>query len=374
MLRWAEVTNMSYQHHLPTPSTLLPMTLPTSPRQRFKSNQDWHNFIQELQKKAGEAAAAGGNPAIQLDLLALRLACYRDIETRRNRPLLVYASKFVNVPPLPLNVPIPNNIDLSDIEGFTDMINVMPEDVKSVDILIHSPGGKPDATERLVTLLRNRFEEVHFLIPHSAYSAATMLALSGNTITLHPSATLGPIDPQINGRPARSIKRGFEKVRDQLKTAGAASLPAYIPLLEKLSLDILEVCDDSETLSKDLVRSWLKEYMLKVEKYDNQIEEVVTFFSNYESHLLHSRPIVLSKLSKFQIEARQADKQLAELLWEAYILLEQFFQLTNTVKVYENTRGVSWGRQLNIQIQGQITGKHPVPGAIPPKMEWHDGE
>lgn len=47
-----------------------------------------------------------------------------------------------------------------------------------------------------------------------------MLALSGDSITLHPSATVGPIDPQINGTPARSIKRGFDKVREIIKTEG----------------------------------------------------------------------------------------------------------------------------------------------------------
>src|SRR6202012_4411715 len=144
----------------------------------------------------------------------------------RGRPLIVYAARFVQSA-----IPnAPNFIDLSDIDGFTDLINSIPTDKDSVDVLVHSPGGKPDATERLVYLLRNRFKEVHFLVPHSAYSAATMLALSGDSIVLHTSATLGPIDPQINGMPARSIKKGFAKVRDSIKPE---TLPAYLPLIEK---------------------------------------------------------------------------------------------------------------------------------------------
>ena len=111
----------------------------------------------------------------------------------------------------------PVSIDLTDIDGFTDLVNSVPADKTAVDVLIHSPGGSPDATERIVSILRNRFTEVHFLVPHSAYSAATMMALSGNSITLHSSATLGTIDPQLSDPqygyvPARSIKRGFEKV------------------------------------------------------------------------------------------------------------------------------------------------------------------
>ena len=133
-------------------------------------------------------------------MLNLRVQCYQDIEKLRGRPLLVYVSSF--------EAPIgtPNSIDLSDVDGFTDLIDSYNEKYE-IDVLLHSQGGRPDATERIVNILRNNFSKVHFIIPHSAYSAATMLALSGNTITLHPSATMGPIDPQLNGIPARSIKR-----------------------------------------------------------------------------------------------------------------------------------------------------------------------
>lgn len=93
-----------------------------------------------------------------------------------------------------------------------------------------------------------------------------MIALSGDSITLHPSATLGPIDPQIGGVPARSIKRGFQNVKDHIKREGAEALPPYIPLIEKYTLPLLEICDDSEKLSKELVKTWLKAYMFSGQK------------------------------------------------------------------------------------------------------------
>ena len=40
-------------------------------------------------------------------------------------------------------------------------------------------------------------------------------------------------------------------------------LPAYIPLIEKYSLDLLELCEDSEKLAKELVSTWLNKYMFK---------------------------------------------------------------------------------------------------------------
>ena len=304
----------------------------TPQRKKFKTIQNWHDFLLEIQQSKKKI-----NP------LDLRRACYEDIEKYRGKPLLVYATSFLGqLPP-----GIPNFIDLEDIDGFTDMVNSVERNVKEIDVLVHSPGGKPDATERIVTIIRNRFEKVNFLIPHSAYSAATMLALSGNSILLHPSAILGPIDPQINGIPARSIKRGFEKIKEKIAKDGPESLPAYIPLIEKYTIELLEVCEDSEKLSKELVSDWLKEYMFENKKGTSiKIKNAVNYFSDYDKHLLHSRPLSLKKLQKFGLNIELADDKLQELFWEAYILLNGFFNNSTFVKLFETTNGVSWGKQF----------------------------
>jgi len=297
-------------------------------RIKFKTTQDWHNFIKQN---------------AQFNPFTLRENCYKDIEQLRNRPLLVYVTKFLEgVPP---NEPrFPNFIDLPDVDGFTDLINSVKES-DAVDVLLHSPGGRPDATERLVKLLRSHFKEVDFLIPHSAYSAATMLALSGNNIILHPSATLSPIDPQINGLPARIRKNGFEKIKERISKEGPKTLPAYIPLIEKsISLELLELCEDSEKLSIALVSNWLKQYMFKgKENSDEKIKEAVKYLSNYNEHLMHSRPLSIEKLSSFGLKIEYADDTLQDLLWEAHILINGFFNITPFVKLYENTKGISWG-------------------------------
>lgn len=305
-------------------------------RIRFNTTQDWHNFLRKKE------------PFNPFDL---RKACYRDIEQHRKRPLLVYATKFGQ--PMPTGVS--NFIDLPDIDGFTDLIHSV-KNSKAVDVLLHSPGGRPDATERLVELLRNHFETVDFLIPHSAYSAATMLALSGNNIILHPSGALGPIDPQINGLPARMIKNSFEKIKKTIDKKGPEALLPYIPLIEKYSLDLLELCEDAENLSKKLVSSWLKKYMFKNEKgSDEKVKKAVAYLSNYDEHLIHSRPLSMQKLSELDLKIQKADNSLQDLLWEAYILINGFFNISPVVKLYENAKDISWGEQF-----GQL---------LPPKQQ-----
>lgn len=335
------------------------------PRKQFKTTQDWNDYIGPI-LQSGQGIT--GN-----QLLDLRKACYTEIEKLRGRPLLIYATRFLDgVPP-----GVPNQIDLPDVDGFTDLINSVSSS-DSVDVILHSPGGRPDATERIVEILRNKFKEVHFLIPHSAYSAATMLALSGNTIVLHPSAILGPIDPQVavptkeglfRFVPAKSILNGFAKAKTMIKKEGPESLPAYLPLIEKYSLDLFELCEDSEKLSKDLVSSWLSKYMFATEKHGapltRKIKKAVSFFSDYNTHRIHSRPLSSNKLSDFGLKIEVADDKLRDLLWETYILLNGFFNISPFVKLYESAHGVSWGKQVQVMIAPQ----QPQPPQPKPKSQ-----
>lgn len=302
------------------------------PKAWLLTAKDWFDFINKHK----------GQP---VNLYTYRAACYSNIEQLRGRPLLVYASYFPNKSDRILGSHI--SLDISDVDGFADLVRHVPQDQTSVDVLIQTPGGSAEAAERIVHILRQRFTEVHFLVAHSAYSAGTMLALSGDSITLHPIATLGPIDPQINGVPARSIERGFEQIREKLKTGGPDELIAYVPMLEKYSLHLLELCKDSQLLAKSLVTKWLTEYMFKHRKRNRKkvVQKAVDFFANYDEHLTHSKSLVYSEVNHLKLEIYEANQPLADLLREAWLLLRFSFEnpTTNLSKVYENSHGLAWG-------------------------------
>jgi hypothetical protein len=314
----------------------------SSERRRFLSTSDWYQFIDDVRN--------GAVPP-ETNLSELRRGVYRDIEQLRQRPLFVYAARFTDIQQGPIS------LDLFDIDGFTDLVDAVDKSTSAVDVLIYSPGGSPEATERIVSILRGRFQDdVQFLVPHSAYSAATMLALSGNQIIMHPSASLGPIDPQVNGIPARSIRRGFDKIRELLRGEGPEALPAYLPLIEKHSIEVLEICDDYLKLSKELVTEWLGKYMLTGPESANTIHDAVEFFADYDTHKTHSRPLMFDKLQGLGLKISIAESPLRELMREAYVLLNGFFSATSFVKVFENSTGLSWGRQfrsLPVQPQSQ---------------------
>lgn len=132
----------------------------------------------------------------------------------------------------------PVQIDDSDLTGFDDLVYTTPGD--NVDVFLISNGGSAEATERIVKLLRERYKRIRFILPANAYSAATLMCLAGNEIVMDGAATLGPIDPQYRGIPARAILRAFEEVKDQLKREGPAALTATCPYCQSTNCTSLK--------------------------------------------------------------------------------------------------------------------------------------
>ena len=173
--------------------------------------------------------------------------------------------------------------------AFGDLIHLVKG--SRVDVLVASNGGSAEATERIVHLLRERFEHIRFIIPANAYSAATMMCFAGDEIIMGPLATLGPIDPQLGGIPARAILRSFERLEQRLKEEGPHAITAYMPLLQKYDLHILEICRSVEELSQELARTWLSRYMFKCQEDNDDVVKIVNFFASYDTHKSHSRGI-----------------------------------------------------------------------------------
>jgi len=68
-----------------------------------------------------------------------------------------------------------------------------------IDLFLHSDGGDTTVPWRLVTLLREFCKELCVIVPHHAFSAATLTALGADKIIMHPMGMLGPTDPTVNG-------------------------------------------------------------------------------------------------------------------------------------------------------------------------------
>ena len=312
---------------------------PLIPDQLPKSYGALQSFIQQ---------AKVSNP------FSLRVETFRRIEKRLGRPLLCYACRTWNVPPT-----TPSFIDDGDLIGFSDLIDSVPGD--KVDIFIISNGGSAEATEWIVQRLRDRFSDIRFIVPSNAYSAATLMCFAGNKTLFLPEGTLGPIDPQVNGIPARAILRSFETLEKRLAKEGAKALMAYVPLLQKYDLHLLEQCRSAQQLSEELARTWLSEYSMN--KRDKvKIDSVVEFFGNWDLNKSHSRSINAKACKKIGVPAMILKGDAADLVRSLFNQYALFFDKSPFYKVFENSAGIAWGRQ---QVQQVVNIPIQNPGGLP---------
>jgi hypothetical protein len=289
---------------------------------------------------------------------SLRKETFLRIENITGRRLICYVTKTHNLPR-----GIPAYIDDGDLTGFGDLTQSV--EGNAIDIFLVSNGGSAEATERIVRLLRERFDTVRFIIPANAFSAATLMCFSGDEIIMDSLGTLGPIDPQINGIPARAILRAFETIEKRLKEEGPKALTAYMPLISKYDLHILEICKSAEELSRELASNWLSTYMLKCSDDDHRLAKIIEFFSNYDTHKSHGRSIDRARARQLGLEVKNIEtiQGLPELVRSLYNQYELWFDKTPFYKMFENAWGINWGRQSQaVALQLPVM----VPAGIPP--------
>lgn len=275
--------------------------------------------------------------------LELRKETFLRIEKITQRPLISYVTRTTNLPP---GIPIPAHIDDSDLQGFSDLVHGVTGD--SLDVIVISNGGSAEATERIVNLLRERFNHIRFILPANAYSAATLMALSGDEIVMGPVSTLGSIDPQVGGIPARAILRAFNELEQRLKIEGPLALTAYLPLIEKYDLHILEICKSAEELSKELARSWLSQWMLRREPTDPAIDSIINVFASYDVNKSHARSISRKQARDLGLKIKDVEEfdGLADLIRSLNSQYEIWWNVTAFYKNFEDARGTNWGRMI----------------------------
>lgn len=118
-----------------------------------------------------------------------RKVLFSSIEKIRKRPLITYVTS--------IRGGMGGNMAGDAIRPFIDQLELIPNDKKEVDFLIISNGGDPITALRMMSILRERFDNVAVLLPYVAYSAATILSLGADKIVMHKYSNLGPVDPQI---------------------------------------------------------------------------------------------------------------------------------------------------------------------------------
>jgi ClpP class serine protease len=112
-----------------------------------------------------------------------------------------------------LGIPLVRHIDIDDSEGVLRAIRSTPPD-RSIEILLHTPGGLVLAATQIAWALADHPGRVVAVVPHYAMSGGTLIALAADEIVMDSHAALGPVDPQIGKYPAADILTALEQPGD----------------------------------------------------------------------------------------------------------------------------------------------------------------
>ena len=85
------------------------------------------------------------------------------------------------------------------IDMFAELLDVAFNKSKKISLFLYSTGGVTLAGWNIVNLIRMFCDEFEVIIPSKALSTATLMSIGADRIIMTKQATLGPIDPSING-------------------------------------------------------------------------------------------------------------------------------------------------------------------------------
>jgi len=293
-----------------------------------------------------------------------------EIEEYTRIPLVVCASAFLDAQKV-RDCQGQVDIELTDLQGFAEVTKDLPDG--PLDVLLHSPGGSPEAAESIVQVLRTRFNPIRFIVPITAKSAATMIAMSGNEILMPPSAELGPIDPQFrlsDGAggivmvPAQALIDQFRQAQAEI-SSNPRLAPAWSPVLIRYGVGLFQMSLDAIQLSKDLVHQWLKSYMFSDRPNpDSDAQRVVDYLADHNRFRSHGRRVSLTDIQGVGVcahDIRTHDPILWQKVENAWYAIQHTFEGTGAFKLFENSRRKCLVRIIQM-VAKQVVKQQPPAG------------
>jgi len=220
-------------------------------------------------------------------------------------------------------------------------------------IVLETNGGVMETVERLVAVMRNHYERVSFVVPNFAYSAGTVLALSGDKIWMDYYSVLGPIDPQYRNNdgaylPGHGVISKFNDLTDKINRANSPEeVRAELAFLIK-NFDPAQLFHIEQAIQHGvtLITEWLPKYKFKdwektatkgrnvtavmKKKRATEIAKTLGDASKWHSH---GRGIPMRRLMgeelKLLIDDFGADGELNDLITNYHGLANDYFSKLN---------------------------------------------
>jgi hypothetical protein len=312
----------------------------------------WSEILEEINETAMERGPLGP------DFDGVRSKYLRALHEHTGRAVISYASGWLNGKSGFQETAVTGE----DVHGFMQVCHGVEE--RELDLILHSPGGDPQAAEQIVEYLRTQFDSIRCFVPLQAKSAASMIALACDEIHLGHHSELGPVDPQIQlptadgirSGPAHGILRDFRRAQAETRQ-DVNLLPAWTPILRSYVGGLIEFCIQQIALSIDLVEGWLNRYMLAHDDMGladpdaraARAHEIAEHFGSdkaYDRFRTHGRPIRLPELRDelhLRVHALGDDDALQDAVLSVFHATAITFNGPAT-KLIENHLGSKWAK------------------------------
>jgi hypothetical protein len=320
----------------------------------------WGEILQELEETKAAQQQQG---LLGPDFDAVRRRYLSRLHDVTGRPVILYASDWLR------NQTPQTGIVLGDMGGMMEVCKDVPG--PDLDLIIHSPGGSPEAAASIVRYLRGKYSNIRVFVPLAAMSAATMWALASDEIVMGKHSQLGPIDPQIvtprGAFPARALIAEFERAKSEIAEQ-PQTLGAWLPILQQYTPGLLQQCEMGEELAKRLVAEWLEEYMFAGRHDATALAgEAAGYFADYHRHQSHSIGIRREQCRDLQLSVLdlEEDQNLQDAVLSVYHATIHTFA-GPAVKIVENHLGRAFAEmQQALQIQVPAPALPVVPQQPP---------
>lgn len=243
------------------------------------------------------------------------------------------------------------NMNEDDEEENIDESTEEPTD--RLVVMLETTGGYIEVVERIVSVFRKHYKEVCFLVPNYAYSAGTVLALSGDELYMNYYSVLGPIDPQFETENGRSVPgMGYiAKYNSLIKTINSVeddkigSVRAEMSfLIKKFDPAQLFHIEQAIKHSQELLEKWLPKYKFKSWKKTasgksvsadykkERAKKIAQVLGNAEHWHSHGRGISMTELESDAIGLKVndfgADENLSANITHYHGLLSDFMAVS----------------------------------------------
>jgi hypothetical protein len=266
-----------------------------------------------------------------------RLQIIEKLQEARNTNLISYVTSTRQG----LEVPMA----MDSVRRVYEHLKLLPTnngELANIDLFIYSNGGDGTVPWRLVTLIREYALKFSVLVPHRAFSAATLTALGADSIVMHPMGMLGPTDPTVTNpfnpaNPANPSQRIGISVED---------VTAYIALIkddvgirheDELVQAFNKLADHVHPLALGNVKRSLSQSRMMARKLlalhmdgDNDSHKIENIVDNLTSKLFYHGHPINRREAKDQIGLAAVEtpsSSVEELMWELYLDYESEMKL-----------------------------------------------